>query len=200
MIQAARSELIGPPVLETERLILRAPQASDWPFWRDFMASDRSQYAGGPLDEPKAWRAFGHMIGLWVLRGFGNFVFCEKGSDTALGMTGPHHQIDWPERELGWTLWSTAAEGKGFAFEAACAARAYAFDVLGWETAVSYIAPENARSIALAKRLGAFADAAALTPNGKACLVFRHPLPANTRGDGLGHAHRTPLSTERRPE
>lgn len=169
--------LQGGPVLETERLVLRPLQASDWPAWRGFIMSDRSRFAGGVLDEPKAWRAFGHMIGLWVLRGFGNLAFCAKGTDIALGMTGPHYQIDWPERELGWSVWAPEAEGKGIAFEAASAARDYAFYVLGWTTAVSYIDVGNERSVALATRLGAVRDVSAATPVGKPCLVYRHPAP-----------------------
>ena len=46
------------PVLTTERLVLRAPQAGDWPVWRDFAASERSVWVGGPLLAPGlAWRA-----------------------------------------------------------------------------------------------------------------------------------------------
>jgi len=163
------------PILHTERLTLRAPRATDWPAWRDFAASDRARFVGGPIDEAKAWRAFGHVIGMWVLRGYGSFVLTETGSDEPLGMCGPWHPADWPEPELGWTVWSTDAEGRGFAFEAATAARAHAFDDLHWSTAVSYIDPDNARSIALAQRLGAIMDPAAVPPpSDKSVLVFRH--------------------------
>jgi RimJ/RimL family protein N-acetyltransferase len=169
--------LSNTPVLHTARLTLRAPVAADWPFWRDFVASDRARYIGGPLDGTKAWRAFGHVIGMWVVRGYGSFVFTETGSDQPLGMAGPWHPIDWPEAEIGWTVWSPAAEGKGFAFEAAGAAVAHAFRDLRWPTAVSYIDPQNARSIALATRLGARQDSAAKGPGTEPCLVFRHPAP-----------------------
>ena len=73
-------------------------------------------------------------------------------------------------------MWDPAAEGKGYAFEAAQAARAHAFDVLGWETAVSYIDPGNARSIELAERLGAVRDPEA-APFHEGDLVFRHSAP-----------------------
>lgn len=43
-------ELVGLPVLDTERLILRAPQARDWPAFRDYRASPRmADWAFGPL-------------------------------------------------------------------------------------------------------------------------------------------------------
>lgn len=166
------------PVLRTDRLTLRAPGRQDWPAWRHFMASDRARFVGGPADAGKAWRAFGHVIGHWVLRGFGSFVFTRAGDDTALGLTGPWFPAGWPEREIGWTVWSADAEGTGLAFEAAQAARAHAFGTLGWDTAVSYIDPANARSIALAERLGARPDPAAATPDADTeCRVYRHPRP-----------------------
>lgn len=165
------------PVLTTERLHLRAPQAADWPAWRAMMASDRARYMGGPIGEEQAWRAFGHVIGHWVLRGFGSFIITRKGDPAALGMCGPWYPAGWPEPEIGWSLWSAAAEGQGLAAEAARAARSFAYDALGWRSPVSYIATENSRSIALAQRLGAQIDAGAATPRNEPCHVFRHPAP-----------------------
>lgn len=174
----AAPHLAGTPVLETERLILRAPGPQDWESFAAFVLTDRAQFIRpANYDRSKAWRGFGHVIGHWALRGFGSFVFCTKGSDSALGMTGPWFPEGWPEHELGWTVWSAEAEGKGYAFEAATAARNHAFRDLGWTTAVSYIAPANARSIALAERLGARRDDTAAAPGEDPCLVYRHPAP-----------------------
>lgn len=176
------ARLADTPVLETERLTLRAPQMSDWDRWWGFTQDDRARFVrgDGPPQLGKAWRAFAHVVGMWALRGYGSFVFCLRGSDDALGMTDPWHPMDWPERELGWTVWRPEAEGKGLAFEAAARARDFAFRDLGWETAVSYIDPGNARSIALAGRLGAVRDPQAEPPEplaGTPALVFRHPRP-----------------------
>ena len=168
--------LADTPVIETDRLVLRAPRMDDYVVWEAFYASPRAIFIGGPGDRRAAWRAFAHVTGMWALRGFGSFVFADRQSDAALGMTGPWYPLDWPERELGWTVWADAAEGKGLAFEAAQAARAFAFRDLGWETAVSYIHPENARSIALAERLGAWRDDTAPRPghDDPPSLVYRH--------------------------
>lgn len=169
------------PTLETERLVLRGPRMGDVPHWCAFMASERAAFVGGPgLEEGKAWRAFAHVAGMWMLRGYGTFVFALKDSpDQPLGMTGPWHPIDWPEAELGWTVWSEEAEGKGYAYEAACEGRRYAYQDLGWKTAASYIDPANARSIALAERMGCVLDADAGQPDfdGEQVLVYRHPAP-----------------------
>lgn len=167
--------LANTPTLETERLILRAPQRGDFEPWAELALSDRSVYIGGPMDRPLAWRVMGHLTGHWVHRGFGMFIFHAKGDPTPLGMAGQYFPEGWPERELGWSVWNAAAEGKGFAFEAAQAARDHAFGALGWTTAVSYIHPDNARSIALATRLGAVLEPGAATPfDDEPCLVYRH--------------------------
>lgn len=174
--------LSGVPVLETGRLVLRAPQASDWPVFNAMLASDRALFIrSGDYDLSNTWRAFGHMIGHWVLKGFGMFVFQAKGDDAPLGMTGPWCPATWPEPEIGWTVWNPAAEGKGFAFEAAQAARRYAYDVLRWPTAVSYVAPDNLRSRALAERMGAAIDTGAASIGEPPCLVYRHPAPETLR-------------------
>lgn len=174
--------LSGTPVLTTARLTLRAPVAADWPHFCAFALSERSVFVRVPdIDEAKAWRAFGHVIGMWVLRGYGLFVFHETGHDTPLGMAGPWYPAAWPEREIGWSIWDEGAEGKGFAQEAARAALAHAFGPLGWTTAVSYVAPDNIRSAALARRLGAEEQAGAPHPGDAPCLVFRHSAPEVAR-------------------
>ncbi len=44
--------------------------------------------------------------------------------------------------------------GKGYATEAVCAVRDYAFETLGWDEVISVISPANPRSIAVALRVG----------------------------------------------
>ena len=171
--------LVGTPVLETERLTLRAPGRDDWPAFNAFIAGPRAEFVRSTAYNPElAWRGFGHLVGHWVLRGFGIFVFTLRGETSALGMAGPWFPEGWPEREIGWSVWDAGAEGRGYAFEAAAAARDFAFATLGWDTAVSYIDPANVRSVALALRLGAVRDASAPCPAGTgACHVYRHPRP-----------------------
>ena len=174
--------LIDTPVLETERLVLRAPGKGDWEPFRDFILSDRAEFVRtADIDVAKAWRAYGHIVGMWVLRGFGSFVYCLKGSDAPLGHAGPWYPEGWPEREIGWTVWRADAEGRGYAREAARATIDHVFRDLGWETAVSYIDPGNTRSIRLAERLGALLDPSAPAPefDDAATLVYRHPLPGD---------------------
>ena len=165
----------GAPVLSTDRLVLRVPTLADFEPVAAYYASARAAHTGGSLPRDKAWRAFGHMVGHWLLRGYGMFFFAPHGAGPALGMTGPWFPEGRPERELGWVVFSAEAEGRGYAREAAEAARAHAFDTLGWSTAVSYIHPDNARSIALALRLGAVLDPEAAVPEDMTAQVYRHP-------------------------
>ena len=171
-----------PPVLETDRLILRPPAMDDWPAFRAFALDDRSRYVSpAPVPAGLAWRGFAHAAGMWALMGFGSFVFHDRDTDAALGMTGPWYPADWPEPEIGWTVWSAEAEGRGYAFEAATEARLWAARELGWDRPVSYIDAANHRSIALAERLGCTLDAHAAFPvPDRPGYVYRHP---SLRGD-----------------
>lgn len=165
-------------VLETERLVLRPPEPRDWPAFHAFFHSDRCEWVGGQGSAGEVWRGFAAELGHWQIRGYGMFTMTEKGGDdSALGLVGPWFPGGWPERELGWILFAPSTEGKGYAREAALACRAHAYDTLGWTTAVSYIAPQNERSRALAERIGCVVDPEAMGPDLKPTLVYRHPAP-----------------------
>lgn len=168
--------LTGTPTLTTERLILRAPAPRDAEAFVAYYGSDRSRFTGGPMQARQAWNFFGTEIGHWVINGFGMFVVTYKDDDTALGIVGHWCPLNWPETEIGWVLFDGANEGKGIAAEAARACVDHAWNVLGWDSIVSYIAPENAASIALAERLGARHDPDAAVPSPDwPCHVYRHP-------------------------
>lgn len=165
--------------LDTANLVLRRPVGGDWPAARAFFMSDRAKGIGGPLSEGQAWRALAAEIGHWDIRGYGMWVVTRRGAeDQALGMIGPWYPADWPETEIGWMIWDEGIEGTGIATEAARAAILHAWTALGWGTIVSYIAPDNARSIRLAEKLGAVHDPDAPQPKPDVpCLVYRHPKP-----------------------
>ncbi|MEM8790319.1 MAG: GNAT family N-acetyltransferase [Pseudomonadota bacterium] len=170
--------MISVPVIETERLRLRALGPQDIEAYVTFFASDRSRFIGGPRPRRDAWRTLATLIGHWQLRGWGPWAVADKSDDRILGTIGPWCPEGWPEPEMSWSV-HDAAEGRGIAFEAAKAALNHAFTSFGWSTAVSYIDPENTRSIRLAERLGARPDPDADHPDfdGKPCLVYRHPAP-----------------------
>ena len=175
------AHLAHTPVLETERLILRAPKASDFDAYLPFFTSDRARFIGGGSDKEAglAWRVLAILAGHWHLRGYGTFVLEEKGTGRPVGSAGPWHPGDWPERELGWSVWSAEDEGRGYAREAVTELRRHVYADLGWPTAVSYIDARNARSVALAERLGCTLDEAAPLPAREEPIrAWRHPAPS----------------------
>lgn len=167
--------LANTPVLETERLTLRAPTKVDWPAYARFMDTDAAQFFAGFRNPVMAWRSFGTLIWHWIDRGFVPWAVTMRGIDQCIGIVGPKFPHGWPEGELTWIVFGDA-QGKGIAFEAALAARDDAFARLNWKTAVSYVEPENSRSVALAHRLGAKLDENAPTPGGPV-VAYRHPAP-----------------------
>jgi len=168
------------PRLETERLILRPPQASDAEPEMAFLTSERSSGIGGPFHRMYAFRSIAGLIGHWALRGYGFFALEEKATGAYMGRVGPWFPEGWPEPELGWSV-VRAAEGKGYAYEAALATRAWTYDVLGWRTAISLVERSNDRSAALARRMGCEPEGTWTHPvDGWVADVWRHPPAVHT--------------------
>lgn len=163
------------PILHTPRLTLRPHVLSDMdPFW-DFHQSDRAAYVGRPKTLTHQWYGIASEVGSWDLMGHGGWaVDLHDGRFIGqVAITQPPH---FPEREIGWIFFD-GHEGNGYATEAATAALLWAWSDLGADTLVSYIHPDNARSIALATRLGAQHDPDAPLPKGETAQetrVYRH--------------------------
>jgi RimJ/RimL family protein N-acetyltransferase len=144
------------PRLETERLLLR-----EWNEARDFetyaeMCGDEEimRYLGGkPFSRVEAWRHMAYMVGHWQLRGFGHWAVEEKATGEFVGRLGFLEPAGWPAFEIGWTL-AKSRWGRGYATEGAGRALEYAFLELGKPHVISLIHPDNAASIAVARRLG----------------------------------------------
>ncbi|QBY01542.1 N-acetyltransferase [Rhodophyticola sp. CCM32] len=162
------------PTLATERLTLRAPRRSDFEAYAAFRGSDRASFVGGPNTRIDAWQQFCALTGQWVLLGYGRWIMADKDSDQPLGVVGLHHPVEWPEPEIAWSVFADG-EGRGLAFEAARASRAFAYGTLGWTTLVSCVDPENTRSLALAKRLGCTPDGAFQHDAFGTLPIWRHP-------------------------
>ena len=171
--------MTGLPTLHTDRLTLRAPRPEDWEAYAAFATSERSKGVGGPFPLGQAWRQFATLWGHEALRGFGRFVVTRRGEDRAIGLVGPFHPYDWPEPEIGWSLFE--GEGEGLAFEAATEARRFAYGTLGWTTAISVVMPDNHRSVALARRMGCTPDGSFVHPQWGEMPIWRHPAPEALR-------------------
>lgn len=140
--------------LETERLVLRIPQAADFDRYAETLGDEEAaRYIGGAICRAAAWRRFLQMPGAWALQGFAMFSVIEKASGLWIGHAGPWRPDGWPGNEMGWTL-HRDSWGKGHATEAVSACMDFAFDVLGWDSVIHCIHPDNHASARLAARLG----------------------------------------------
>lgn len=165
-------------ILTTQRLTLRRPATQDWDAYRDFFMSDRAKHFNAQGKPDEIWRMFATTLGHWEIRGYGLWAVALTGDDRCLGLVGPWFPDGWPETEIGWLLFDAALEGTGIVTEAAQATISHAWNLLMWDTMVSYIAPGNTRSIRLAEKLGATLDPdAALPSHGAPTLVYRHTKP-----------------------
>lgn len=166
------------PTLTTERLTLRAPAAGDFPALAAFFASDRAAFVGGPMSEELTWRHLASEIGHWHLRGYGRWMVDVTATGQTVGMIGLWNPHGWPEAEIGWDLFE-GFEGKGYATEAAAAARQFAYEVLGWSTVISLVKPANTASAAVARRLGCMQDGDFTHERHGFMNIYRHPSAAD---------------------
>ncbi|MDJ0628204.1 MAG: GNAT family N-acetyltransferase [Rhodobacter sp.] len=162
------------PRLETPRCILRAPEITDFATYREIVMSDRAQFmVDEPLDREDAWLDFAQCVAGWLLRGHGLWTIRSRAGNKVLGFVLICMEFGDREPELGWFV-TAEAEGQGYAFEAALAARDHGLAALSLPSLVSYVDPGNARSIRLAKRLGARRDDDAARAFDEPLLVYRH--------------------------
>lgn len=143
------------PSLQTERLILRAPNDDDLNAWAAIMADpDVTRFiAPAPMTRDEAWRSMAASLGHWHLRGYGAWAVEKKSDGAMIGRVGMINPEGWPGLEIGWTL-GKAHWGKGYATEAAAAAMRYAFLTQPVDRLISNIDPDNRASQAVAVRLG----------------------------------------------
>jgi RimJ/RimL family protein N-acetyltransferase len=157
-------------VIETERLLLRKPEPDDaLAVYR--VISDREVMRWiSPTGEPgtfddavervERWRRG------WDVDGFGHFMIARQDTGMVVGRVGllcwepdfgehgTRSEIgDDAEIELGWTI-ERAAWGRGFATEAALAARDWALEAVTMRRLISLIHPENTRSLRVAEKIG----------------------------------------------
>jgi RimJ/RimL family protein N-acetyltransferase len=159
---AARAAAVAAvvPVIETQRLRLRAPVLGDFPAYADVFSSERACHMGGPFTGQEAFADFCQGVAGWLLRGAGMWTLTPTAADVPLGWLYLWQEWGDPEPELGWVL-TEAAEGQGYAREAARAVLPRALSLYGAGGFVSYIDAANDRSARIALALGARRDPAA---------------------------------------
>lgn len=139
-------------VIETERLVLRRLRVNDLDELVVLQADPEIVRFMGPSDRHDAgW--LGEVDQDWQEWGYGRIAITHRDSGCLLGRTGIKYLRQFQETELGWTL-RREAWGHGYATEAARACADWAFRNFEIPYLISLIEPNNARSIAVAKRLG----------------------------------------------
>ncbi len=175
----------APPILHTERLLLRGHRLHDFPasfsMWSDPLVT---AYIGGkPSTEQQAWSRFLQYVGHWSLMGFGYWAIEEKSTHTFIGEAGFanfHREIDPTMKdapEIGWAL-ASSAHGKGFATEALRSIISWGDEHFASPRTVCLIDVENLPSIGLARKIG-FTEFQQSMVNGRPTIFFERSARKN---------------------
>jgi len=117
---------------------------------------------GGVLRMAQSGEMSARLAAHWDTYGFGLWAAVAKSSGAMIGFVGLSHPLWWPDMvervEVGWRL-ARDAWGSGYATEGARAAVRVGCDVVGLQEIVSFVHPENARSLAVTRRLGMVEEA-----------------------------------------
>jgi RimJ/RimL family protein N-acetyltransferase len=144
--------------LETERLVFRQWQHSDYDqVFQFFSQEQNARFVGGIKTPEESWRLMSTYIGHYQLNGYSYLAITEKESDLLIGTVGLWNSEPWPEPELGYWLFPQF-HGKGYGTEAGLAVKKFALEEAKLDSLVSYISHENIASKQLALRLGATYD------------------------------------------
>lgn len=162
------------PTLQTARLTLRPYARADFDAYAALMTGPRAKHMGGPHSAQTAWHFFTNDAAAAQLSGYGCFTIV---ADAALaGFVGVIQPPEFPEPELGWGLYD-GFEGRGLATQAAAAVLDQMFAFTDQASFVSYIAPGNHPSAAVATRIGGRIDPQGRAPDGWSSHVYRHHRP-----------------------
>jgi RimJ/RimL family protein N-acetyltransferase len=166
------------PLLVTERLELWIPSRRDiGPMMAIVENPDTARYLGRESTTAEHFARFSRNAGSWLLYGYGSFMLRERTGGELVGNAGVFHSLrglgaDFDDSpEAGWILRADRV-GQGLAGEAMAAALDWFDRVHGPRRIVCMITPGNARSIALAQRLGFAPMREAVLPTGDVVRLF----------------------------
>lgn len=145
-------------LLETARLRLRPLVPGDLDFLAGMLGdAEVMRYYPAVLDRDGARGWLDRQLQRYATDGFALWLVEERDSGRPVGQVGPLRQLlrgdVLPSVEVGYLL-HRSAWGKGYASEAARAARDWVFARLGMPRVISLIRPENLASRRVAQRNG----------------------------------------------
>jgi len=149
------------PVLETERLRLRAHTLADLPAYCKLWADPRVvRYIGTkPNTVEESWSRMLRNAGHWALLGFGSWLVEEKSTGDFVGEVGLFNykrDIEPPlgdVPEIGWIL-KPDKHGRGYATEAVHALLAWGSSRFTSSQTACIIHPDNEASLRVAEKCG----------------------------------------------
>ncbi len=157
-------------LIETQRLLLRAPAASDLGMLAALVGDAEVMRYIGPGStgtRRDARRSLDSMLRAWAADGFGSFTVGRRADSEPIGVVGflVWDSPSWrpglrseigpgAEIELGWRL-ARSAWGEGYATEAALVARDWGLREIAPRRLISLIYPDNHRSLRVAEKIGA---------------------------------------------
>jgi RimJ/RimL family protein N-acetyltransferase len=147
----------APPIIETRRLILRAPAPADLDAWHDRIFADPAvtRYVPSRFADPRerAERTLAAVSASWAGRGYGIFLMIDKADDQLVGHCGLGYLPDTAEVEIDYAL-AQAYWGRGLATEAARAVVDFGFAQAGLAEIIGLVVPENIASRRVLEHVG----------------------------------------------
>lgn len=170
------------PTINTSRVTLRVMRASDFDRFAQIWAMPEVvRHVGAvPWSREQAWRSFVFQAGHWQITGFGQWAIELHKTKQMIGQTGFFYAArglgeDYDAcPEAAWFL-DPAHGGEGLVEEAAGAAHDW-FDRVITGPLVCRIVPDNARSQALAEKLG-YVRLREATSDGQEYVLFSRKSP-----------------------
>ena len=169
------------PIIETERLTLRAWTKADFRPWFEIMQHPEvhRHFGPNPSNHEDIWRRLAAAIGGWQLLGFGTWGVERKSDGKLIGNAGLFNA--WrgldpefgEEPEMGW-IFAAETHGQGFASEACRAVVEWGEANLQPSPWWAIIAPANEPSLKLAERLG-FERLHEDDYHGEATVILKRP-------------------------
>lgn len=144
-------------VIQTKRLILRPFQISDTEaMMRVFGDAEVMRFGDGVQTFQWVQNWIANCLKKNNSKNIGPWAVVPKNETDPIGYCGLFHFPDicgQPETEIGYRL-AQSYWGQGYATEAVCAVRDYAFNVLHIPRLIALIDPQNTASIRVAKKAG----------------------------------------------
>ncbi|MCB0348039.1 MAG: GNAT family N-acetyltransferase [Bdellovibrionales bacterium] len=159
--------------IETDRLIIRSPQKSDFDSSKAIWTDPKvKQYSGGPVSEEDFKNGFyADLENAKTDFGFRSVI--EKSSGSHIGDCGLiQKEVDNKQEIEIVYFFNSSFWGSGFATEAAQAMVNYGFNQIGIRRVIALIHPDNEASKKVAIKLGLSFEKSVITNSGNQRLLY----------------------------